>query len=78
MTLIKEILLRLIHIEKRNIAREKLVQKSNNRIQSIFTCGRKNNIRLVIPKHSFGKGKYFNSMVDNKHPKLPKNVTIDK
>ena len=66
----KEILLKLIYIEKRNMARQKSVKKSGNWGRTILTCSQKSSTIIVIPKHDI--------TVNDQHPKLPKNITTGK
>ncbi len=66
----REALLRLIHIEKGNVARQKTVKRSSDRGRPIPTRGRRSSTRVVTPKHDI--------TVNDQHPKLPKNVATGK
>ncbi len=66
----RKALLRLIHIENRNVARQKLVKGSGDRGQLISTHGRKSSAIVVTPKHD--------TTINDQHPKLPKNVATSK
>ncbi len=66
----REALLRLIHIEKGNVARQKAVKGSSDRGRPISTRGRRRSAKVVTPKHD--------TTVDDQHPKSPKNVATGK
>ncbi len=66
----REALLRLIHIEKGNVARRKAVKGSSDRGQPIPMRSRRNSARVVTPKHD--------TTVNDQHPKSPKNVATGK
>ncbi len=66
----REALLRLIYIEKKNVARRKAVKESSDRGQPIPMRGRRSSARVVTPKHD--------TTVDDQHPKSPKNVATGK
>ena len=69
-TWIRKFLLKLIYIEKKNVARQKSVKKSSDKEQPIPTRGQKSSARVVTPKHDM--------TIDDQHPKSPKNVAINK
>ncbi len=66
----REALLRLIHIEKGNVARRKAGKGSSDKGRPIPTRGRRSSARVVTPKHD--------TTVDDQHPKSPKNVATGK
>ncbi len=63
-------MLRLIYIEKGNVAKRKSFKRSGDRGRLIPTCGQKSNVKLVPPKHDI--------TVDDQHQKLPKNIATNK